>query len=68
MDTKSAHSSDSPLVDTGNDAINLLVQQLKANIFEADLLVTIEEDANLMNDIWKLLVELNKTAGVWCLA
>lgn len=60
MDTKSAHSSDSPLDDTGNDAINLLVQQLKANIFKADLLIDIKEDANLGNDIQKLLAKLNK--------
>lgn len=40
--------------------MNPLIQKLKANIFEADLMNTIEGDAQLGIDIWRLLDELNK--------
>lgn len=31
--SKSSHSSDASLDDTSNDSVNLLIQQLKSNIF-----------------------------------
>ena len=45
--SKSSHSSDAPLADIENDSINLLIQQLKANIFEVGLLNDIEGDTRL---------------------
>lgn len=48
------------LAHTGDDSMNLLIQQPKENIFEVDLLNFIEGDTRLGTDIWKLLVKLNK--------
>lgn len=40
--------------------MDLLIQQLKANIFEVDLLNSIKGDAQIGTDIQNLLAELNK--------
>lgn len=58
--SKFGHSSDASLADTGNESVNLLIQQWKDNIFESDLLNAIEGDSRLGTDIRQLLVELSK--------
>lgn len=58
--SKSSQSSDASLADTGDDLVNLLIQQLKANIFEFNLLGAIEGDARLGTSIRTLLAKLNQ--------
>lgn len=58
--SKSSQSSDASLADISNDSVNLLIQQLKANIFEVDLLSAIEVDTQLGTDIQTLLDKLNQ--------
>lgn len=58
--TRSSHSSIDSLADASEISVNLLIQQLKANIFEFDLLNAIKGDVHLGTNIQKLLVELNK--------
>lgn len=58
--SRSSHSFDASLANNGNDSINFLIQELKANISKVDLLNAIEGDARLGDDIKSLLAELNK--------
>lgn len=59
-DTRSSNSSGALLGDVSEGSVNLLIQQLKVNILEVDLLNFIKGDAQLGIDIQKLLVELNR--------
>lgn len=59
-DIRSSNSSNASLADTSEGSVNLLIQQLKANIFEVYLLNSIKGDAQIGTDIQKMLVELNK--------
>lgn len=58
--SRSSQSSDALLADIGDNSMNLLIQQLKENIFKVYLLISIEGDAQLGFDIRTLLVDLNK--------
>lgn len=49
--SRSSQSSDDSLADIGDNSVNLLIQQLKSNIFEVDLLNAIEGDTRLSTDI-----------------
>lgn len=54
--SRSSHFSDASLADVGEGSMNLLMQQLKANIF----LNAIKKDTQIGFEIQNLLVELNK--------
>lgn len=60
IDTRSSNSYDASLGDAGEGPLNLLIQQLKANIFEVNLLNAIEGHTQFGIDIKNLLAELNK--------
>lgn len=55
-----SNSSNAFVVDASKGSINLMIQQLKAYIFEIYLYKSNEEDANFGNDSQKLLQEINK--------
>lgn len=58
--TKSSNSSSASFDDASEGVVNLLIQQLKVDIFEFHLLTCIEGDAQLGINIQKLLAEVNK--------
>lgn len=57
--TRSSNSYNASLADVSEGSVNLLIQQIKANIFEIDILNAIKEEAQLGIGIQKLLTEIN---------